>query len=177
MGESTRSPQTPPISPATPPRRRRLVPLRNSGILIHMSRNTILTVCMIAASAAVGYWAGETHSTRAAGNKVFELRTYTSPPGKLGDLENRFRNHTMRIFEKHGMKNVGYWIPQDEPKHSNTLIYIISHENREQATKNWAAFRSDPDWQKASKESEANGKIVEKAEFVFMDATDYSPIK
>src|SRR5438128_1528173 len=125
MGESTRSPQTPPISPATPPLRRLLVPSRNSGILIHMSRNTILTVCIIAASAAVGYWAGETHSTRAAGSKVFELRTYTSPPGKLGDLENRFRNHTMRIFEKHGMKNVGYWIPQDEPKHSNTLIYVI----------------------------------------------------
>jgi hypothetical protein len=119
----------------------------------------------------------ETRPAHAASTQVYELRTYTSPAGKLGDLEKRFRDHTMRIFEKHGMHNVGYWIPQDEPRHSNTLIYIISHESREQATKNWAAFRADPDWVKASKESEANGKIVEKTESVFMDPTGYSPIK
>jgi hypothetical protein len=142
-----------------------------------MVRKTLLSICLLMAGAMLGYWVMQTHPTHAATTKVYELRTYTSPPGKLGDLENRFRNHTMRIFEKHGMKNVGYWIPQDEPKHSNTLIYIISHESREQAAKNWAAFRADPDWQKASKESELNGKIVEKTESVFMDAADYSPIK
>jgi len=142
-----------------------------------MSRKTLLSFCLLAASAMVGYWVMENHPAHAATTKVYELRTYTSPPGKLDALQNRFRDHTMRLFKKHGMTNVAYWIPQDEPRHSNTLIYIISHESREQAAKNWAAFRTDPEWQKASKESEANGKIVEKTESIFMDATDYSPMK
>ena len=91
-------------------------------------------------------------------------------------MKTRFRDHTIEIFKRHGMESVGYWIPQD-PDKKNTLVYIIAHKSREQATKNWAAFRTDPDWVKASKESEANGKIVDKVESVFMDATAYSPIK
>lgn len=75
------------------------------------------------------------------------------------------------------MTNIGYWVPQDEPRHSNTLIYVLAHESKDAATKSWAAFRADPEWQKAAKESELNGKIVEKTESVFMDATDYSPLK
>ena len=118
-----------------------------------------------------------THPVNAAGGRVFELRTYTAMPGKLETLQIRFRDHTLRIFGKHGMKNVGYWVPQDEPRHSNTLIYVISHESREAATKSWNDFRADPEWQKVSKESEANGKIVEKVDSVFMDSTDFSPIK
>src|SRR5436190_8770615 len=107
--------------------------------------------------------------------KVFELRTYTTNEGKLDALQARFRDHTTRIFKKHHMTNVGYWVPQDKP---NTLIYIISHESREAAKANWDAFRADPEWQKVAKESEANGKILAKApESVYMDATDYSPIR
>ena len=106
--------------------------------------------------------------------KAFELRTYTSNEGKLDALQARFRDHTTRIFKKHHMTNVGYWVPQDKP---NTLIYIISHASRDAAKANWEAFRADPEWQKVQKESEANGKIVAKVESVFMDATDYSPIK
>ena len=87
------------------------------------------------------------------------------------------RNHTLRIFEKHGMTNVGYWSPEDAPLSQNTLIYILAHESRDTARKNWAAFVQDPDWQKVQKESEANGKLVAKIDAVFMDATDYSPIK
>ena len=109
--------------------------------------------------------------------RVFELRTYTAPDGKLPDLQARFRNHTMRIFERHGMKNVGYWVPQDAPAKDNTLIYIISHESREAAKKSWAAFGADPEWQKVAKESQMNGKIVAGITSVYMDATDYSPIK
>lgn len=129
-----------------------------------------------------GFFAGSvvpsTSVVRAQSDKrVYELRTYTSPEGKLGDLQARFRNHTMRIFEKHGMKNVGYWVPQDAPLSQNTLIYIISHASREQAKKNWDEFRNDPEWQKVSKESEANGRIVSKVESVYMDPTDFSPIK
>ena len=107
-------------------------------------------------------------------SRVFELRTYTTEEGKLEALQARFRNHTMRIFQKHGMTNVGYWVPQDKP---NTLVYIISHASREAAKQNWDAFRKDPEWQKVQKESEANGKIVAKVESVYMDAADYSPIK
>ncbi len=109
--------------------------------------------------------------------KVFEMRTYTAPEGKLGDLDKRFRDHTMRIFKKHGMESVGYWHPQDAPDSQNTLIYVISHSSREQAKKNWAAFGADPEWQKVSTESQVNGRIVSKVVSVFMDATDYSPLK
>src|SRR5215467_3994582 len=106
--------------------------------------------------------------------KVFELRTYTTNEGKLDALQARFRDHTTHIFKKHHMTNVGYWVPVDKP---NTLIYIISHTSREAAKQNWDSFRADPEWQKVQKESEANGKIVANVESVFMDATDYSPIK
>ncbi len=109
--------------------------------------------------------------------RVFELRTYTCNEGKLPDLLARFRNHTMQIFEKHGMTNIAYWVPQDSPTHENTLIYIIAHPSREAAKKNWAEFVKDPEWQKVQKESEANGKIVNKVESVFMDPTDFSPMK
>lgn len=115
---------------------------------------------------------------QAAANRVFEMRTYHTVEGRLPALEKRFRDHTMRIFEKHNMKNVGYWIPQDAPAHANTLIYIISHESREAAKANWAAFGADPEWKKVSAESQVDGKILDKApESVFMDPTDYSPMK
>lgn len=130
---------------------------------------------------AIGFGLGAVYSTSVAqaqsANKVFELRTYTAPEGKLPDLNARFRNHTMRIFEKHGMKNVGYWVPQDAPAKDNTLIYIISHASREAAKKSWADFGADPEWKKVSAESQVNGRIVAGLVSVFMDATDYSPIK
>lgn len=109
--------------------------------------------------------------------RVFELRTYTTLEGRLDALQKRFRDHTLRLFEKHGMKNIGYWVPQDPARSKNTLIYIIAHESREAAEKSWAAFRSDPEWVKARTASEADGKIVDKIESVFMNATDYSPLK
>jgi hypothetical protein len=83
----------------------------------------------------------------------------------------------MRIFKKHGMESVGYWQPQDAPDSQNTLIYIISHQSREAAKKNWADFQADPEWQKVSAESQVNGRIVSKVVSVFMDSTDYSPMK
>jgi hypothetical protein len=113
----------------------------------------------------------------AQSGKVFELRTYTAPEGKLPNLQARFRDHTIRSFNKHGMKSVGYWVPQDAPTRDNTLIYIISHDSREAAKKNWADFQADPEWKKVSAESQVNGPIVTKVVSVFMDATDYSPIK
>lgn len=146
-----------------------------------MSRLSPSRVVPALALMAIGFAAGSWHGASVAhaqnAGRVFELRTYTAPDGKLPELQARFRNHTMRIFEKHGMKNVGYWVPQDAPAKDNTLIYIISHESREAAKKSWAAFGADPEWQKVAKESQINGKIVAGITSVYMDATDYSPIK
>ena len=137
-----------------------------------MSLKTVLSLAAaFAASIVIPPASAQQHG------RVFELRTYTCYEGKLPDLLARFRNHTMQIFEKHGMTNIGYWVPQDSPLSQNTLIYMLAHPSREAAKKNWDAFRNDPEWQKVQKESEANGKIVSKVESVFMDATDFSPIK
>jgi hypothetical protein len=106
---------------------------------------------------------------------VYELRVYHCFDGKLDDLLARFRNHTMRIFEKHGMTNVVYWTPTDEPLKSKTLFYVIAHASREAATANWQSFRADPEWQKVQADSEAHGKLVEKAESTFLALTDFSP--
>jgi hypothetical protein len=116
-------------------------------------------------------------TAHAAANRVFELRTYTAPPGKLDALKTRFRDHTIRIFNKHDMTSIGYFIPQDAPLSGNTLIYVLAHPSREDAKKNWAAFQADPEWVKAKTESEKDGKIVEKADSVFMDPADFSQIK
>lgn len=109
-------------------------------------------------------------------SRVFELRTYTAHPGKLADLERRFRDHTMRLFERHGMTNVGYWIPQDSTG-ENTLVYLMAYPSREAATRSWEAFRADPDWIAARTLSEANGPIVERVESLFLSPTDYSPMR
>ena len=112
-----------------------------------------------------------------AQNRVFELRTYTCAEGKLEDLKKRFRDHTIEIFARHGMESIGYWVPQDGERSKNTLIYILAHPSREAATKNWAEFQADPEWKKVAAESEANGKIVQKVESVFMEPTEFSQIK
>ena len=118
------------------------------------------------------------HATDApAPARVFEIRTYHCLPGRLEALHKRFREHTMKIFEKHGMTNVAYWTFEDSPAKESTLIYVISHASREQAKKNWAEFSNDPEWKAVAAASEADGKIVEKVDSVFVDATDYSPLK
>lgn len=109
--------------------------------------------------------------------EVYELRTYTTLPGKLPDLLARFRNHTVKLFEKHGMRNVAYWVPLDAPRSQNTLVYVLAHKDRAAAQKSWDAFRADPEWIKARTASEAKGKIVEKTESVFLAPTDFSAMK
>ncbi len=112
----------------------------------------------------------------AADSPVYELRIYTCHEGKLDALLARFRDHTCKLFEKHGMKNVGYWVPVDEENGSKTtLIYILEHKSRDAAKASFKAFGADPEWQAAAKASEANGKIVAKIESIFMTTTDYSP--
>jgi hypothetical protein len=110
-------------------------------------------------------------------SRVYELRTYTCYEGKLDALKARFRDHTIRIFNKHGMESIGYWVPQDGERSRNTLIYILVHPSRETAAKHWAEFQADPEWKKVAAESEANGKIVQKVESVFMEPTEFSQLK
>jgi hypothetical protein len=112
--------------------------------------------------------------TLSAENRVFELRTYTSIDGKLENLLARFRDHTIKLFEKHGMQNIGYWVPKETP---NTLIYIVAHKSQDAAKASWDAFRKDPVWLKAREASEAQGKIVDKVTTVFMDPVDFSKLK
>ena len=105
--------------------------------------------------------------------EVFELRTYTTNKGKLPNLNARFRDHTVRLFEKHGMKSIGYWTPTDK---DNTLVYVISHKSREAAKASWKAFGADPEWKKVAAESQQDGRILSKRpEAVYMASTDYSP--
>ena len=112
-----------------------------------------------------------------AGRRVYELRTYTSPEGRLPDLQARFRNHTVKLFEKHGITSIGYFVPQDAPQSQNTLIYVLAHKDRESAKQNWAAFQKDPDWQAAFKESQKNGPLQTQVQSVFMDPLDFSQLK
>jgi len=108
---------------------------------------------------------------------VYELRTYTAADGKLDALKARFRDHTIRIFKKHGMESVGYWVPEDPDKSKNTLIYILKHPSREEAEKHWTEFQNDPEWKKVAAESEANGKLVLKVESIWLDPTEFSALK
>ena len=118
-------------------------------------------------------------STITKNPRIFELRTYVTANDRLDNLNARFRDHTCKIFENHGMKNVAYWTPTDENKGSaNTLIYIISHKNQNQAKNNWKGFISDEAWKKARAASVKDGKILASApKNVFLKATDYSLIK
>ncbi len=142
-----------------------------------MSRKSLFIVLAIVAAAGIGYRLGQNTTAKAATTRVFEIRTYTAEPGKLDALHARFRDHTLAIFKKHNMTSVAYFAPTDEPLSKNTLTYILSFPSRDAATKAWADFRNDPEWQKVSKESEANGKLVTKVNSVFAQATDYSPLK
>jgi len=144
---------------------------------IHTSTLAIIIVAAFAAGIGAHRLFRPVAVEAAAASHVFELRTYTAPPGKLEALKSRFRDHTLTIFDKHGMKSVAYWVPQDGPEHENTLVYVLQHESREAAAKNWAEFRNDPEWVKAKGESEKDGPLTTQVKSVFMDPTDFSAIK
>jgi hypothetical protein len=105
--------------------------------------------------------------------RFFEMRTYYAAPGKLDDLLARFRNHTLKIFEKHGISNIGYWLPETNTE--ARLIYLLAYPNREAREKSWKEFSADPEWQSVAKDSERNGRLVAKVESVFLEPTDFSP--
>jgi NIPSNAP protein len=116
----------------------------------------------------------------AKGGRVFEMRTYYASAGKLEALHARFRDHTTKLFEKHGMTNVGYWVPidgQTGASTGNTLVYILAYPSLEARKKAWDAFQNDPEWKSVKETSEKDGKLVDKVDSVFLSPTDYSAIK
>jgi len=141
-------------------------------------------LCVLAAGlsgAAVSAWTAEQAAPSpsiAKDTRFFEMRTYYAAPGKLEALHARFRDHTNRLFKKHGMQLIGYWVPTDKEKGAeNTLVYILAFPSREAREKSFAAFAKDPEWTTARTASEVNGKLVDKIDSVYLNATDYSPIK
>jgi NIPSNAP len=110
-----------------------------------------------------------------ADTRFYEMRIYYAEQGKLEDLVARFRNHTTKLFKKHGMTNEGYWLPIDNK--DNKLVYVLSYPNQEAREKSWKVFIEDPKWKKVAAESEKNGKLIAKIESIFMKTTDFSPAK
>jgi hypothetical protein len=143
-----------------------------------MKRRALLQSLPVVALLPGANWMALAQDKTGAGTSattVYELRIYHAYEGKLEDLLRRFRDHTTKLFEKHGIKNVAYWTPTDDPLKGKTLVYILAHPSREVATANWQAFRDDPEWQSVRDKSEANGKLVEKIDSTFMVMADFSP--
>jgi len=141
-----------------------------------VKRRTLLQALPAATLLPASLWAAARQANSSQGTAgVFELRIYHAAPGKLAELESRFRDHTIKIFDRHGMKSVAYWTPMDEPDKSNTLIYILQHPSREAAAANWKSFQDDAEWKSVKEKSEANGKLVEKVDSTFLVLTDFSP--
>ena len=142
-----------------------------------MKRRTLLQSIPAAALFLPALWAAAKHDNAdpAPATGVYELRVYHAAAGKLPDLLARFRDHTIKIFDRHGMKGIAYWTPVDEPDKSNTLFYILYHPSREAAAANWKSFQDDPEWKSVKEKSEANGKLVDKVDSTFLALTDFSP--
>lgn len=139
-----------------------------------MSRRTMFFIpCALVVTMAGGYQLGFAAARQEP--RVYELRTYTTLPGRLPALNARFRDHTMKLFEKHGMRNEMYWVPADSARRDNTLIYVVSHKSRAAADASWRAFGADSAWTRVQKASEADGAIIARLERVYMTPTDYSP--
>jgi hypothetical protein len=119
----------------------------------------------------------EKKAVNSTATRVFEMRTYYAHPGKMKALHARFRDHTCKLFEKHGMTLIGFWSPTDPKEAEEKMVYILAYPSKEAADKSWAAFRSDPDWKVAREASEKDGPLVMKVDSVYLNPTDYSRIK
>lgn len=145
-----------------------LSPSLQSRYTIFMLRRTMLACALPAATAL---------AQTPASTRVFELRTYHCFDGRLDALKARFRDHTITIFRRHNIESIGYWTPEDPELANKTLVYLIAHPSREAAKANWASFSADPEWKKVSDDSQKDGKIVQKVDSLFLDPTDFSPLK
>jgi hypothetical protein len=138
----------------------------------------LYSLALLAAGVLLGRAVDDrTAAAAQSGPKVYELRTYTAPPGKLDALHARFRDHTLRLFERHGITNVAFFRPTDSPAADNQLVYLLAYPSRAAAKASWDAFRNDPEWKTVASESQKEGPIVAKVDSLFLAATDYSPMK
>lgn len=110
-------------------------------------------------------------------NRVFELRIYTANEGKLQALLDRFGGGETDLFEKHGMRGIGYWVPADSPLVEDTLVYMLAHDSRAAARASWEAFSVDPEWIAMRAASEVDGRLTGNVESMFLNPTDFSPVK
>ena len=122
----------------------------------------------------IGYAAG---AKMERADRFFEMRIYTANPGKMSALHARFRDHTCKLFEKHGMQNIAYWQQTSGDNAENLLVYVLAYPSEDARKKSWDAFVNDPDGKKAKAESEKDGVLVSKVDSRFMKPTDYSAIK
>ena len=109
--------------------------------------------------------------------RVFELRTYTAKPGRIDELHARFRNNTVKLFEKHHMTVIGFWRPTDEQQAKRQLVYLLAFPSQEAAATSWKDFQADPEWKALKETSEKDGPLVEKIDSVFLKPTEFSPLK
>ena len=135
-----------------------------------------ITVLAFAAGALLTARIERTEQVRADSNRVFELRVYHTVPGKVPALQGRFRENVTKMFAKHDLKPVGFWVPEDAPASDNTFVYILAHPSRDEAKKHWAAMQADPDFKEMMKAEQAD-KLVEKVDSTYMDPADFSPMK
>ena len=138
------------------------------------------TVVIAIAALSLAFLAMALHSAKGdekVDTRVFELRTYTAKPGKIDELHARFRDHTLKLFEKHHMTVIGFWKPTDAEQAKQKLVYLLGFPTHEAATKSWKAFQDDPEWKAVKTASEQDGPLVEKIDSVYLNPTDYSPLK
>lgn len=120
------------------------------------------------------------NNLKSIGDRVFELRTYIATPNNLSGLLDRFRNHTLKLFERHGMSNIIYWTPTDKEQGAeNTLIYLLAHKSQEAGTASFKTFRDDPEWISVRKASEekGGGSLTVKVTSEYMYPVEFSPLK
>jgi hypothetical protein len=129
------------------------------------------------ALALVAIASGSASIARAADQRAFELRTYTAAEGKLDALHARFREHTIGLFEKHGMEVIGFWTPVGDKAAPNTLVYLLAYPSVEARAASWKGFVDDPEWKKVYAESQKDGSLTTKVESVMLAPTDYSAMK
>ena len=143
-----------------------------------MIRTYVMTVCVVLFAFFSGLAMDREPVMEAQGMaRVFELRTYTTNEGKLPALLNRFGGGETDLFEKHGMRGIGYWVPTESPRSENTLVYLLAHESREAARASWQAFGADPDWATMRDASQVDGRLVSNVEAMFLHPTDFSPVQ
>jgi hypothetical protein len=138
---------------------------------------TLLGLGLCLAASSAGAEDKNDKAEKKVDTRVFEMRTYYAEPGKMKALHARFRDHTNKLFDKHGMTIIGFWVPTDPKEAEERMVYILAFPSREAAAASWKAFQADPVWKAAKDASETEGKLVKKVESVFLNPTDYSPIK